>query len=150
MSPGRILLPILLFGVLIFLVVRNQDDGAFGGMARVVDGATIVIDGKRVQLAGLRELPLRQMCPGATETESWPCGRDAFIALSKLIDQGRVDCEPASEPVGGVLTASCRAGGMDLALAAVAAGWGVAGPDASGELRRAEAQAKEQRKGVWR
>ncbi len=113
----------------------------------VIDGDTLVIDGRLVQLAGIDAPELGQRC--FNQGKSWRCGLEAALALRKLISFGDVVCEPdKSNPQSA--QASCSVADKDLATALLQQGYAVALPEASSTLHAAENSAKEAKFGIWR
>jgi endonuclease YncB( thermonuclease family) len=67
---------------------------AIGGIARVVDGDTIVVGDTRVRLEGIDAPEAGQTC-SRRPAGDWPCGSEATAALARLIEGKAVRCEPA-------------------------------------------------------
>ena len=112
---------------------------AIAGDVRIVDGDTIELHGVRVRLAGI----------DAPESGT-ACGPTATAALAGLVGGGPVVCAPIGVDRYGRLVARCRAGGVDLATAMVAAGWARDWPAYSGgAYAAAEAAARAAGRGIW-
>ncbi len=144
---SRYLFPLALFAVLLALVIATREDGTLKGMARVIDGATVVMDGRRLRLEGLRPFPLDEVCPGAAETGNWPCGREAAYALSRLIDRRGLECTVKTDTRGDA-EAHCMRGDADVALEMLRRGW--ARTDLGGDPAAAQSEARRARRGIWR
>ena len=144
---SRYLFPLALFAVLLALVIATREEGTLKGMARVIDGSTVVMDGRRLRLEGIRPFPLDEMCRGATETGNWPCGREAAYALSRLIDQRGLECTVETDTRGDT-EAVCKRGDVDVALEMLRRGW--ARTDLGGAPAAAQSEARAARRGIWR
>ena len=83
------------------------------GGAKVIDGDTIEIAGRRIRLHGIDALEGSQRCRRADGT-SWACGRDAARALRGMIAGGRVSCAVHRRDQYGRAVGTCYANGADL------------------------------------
>ena len=118
---------------------------AIAGDVRIVDGDTLALHGVRVRLAGI-DAPETGTACGACEA----CGPTATAAPADLVGGGPVVCAPIGVDRYGRLVARCRAGGVDLATAMVAAGWARDWPAYSGgAYAAAEAAARAAGRGIW-
>lgn len=113
------------------------------GNARISDGDSLVIDGRRIRLEGIDAPELEQTCTrqGAT----YPCGRLARDVLAELIGSHAVSCESRGNDRYGRVLARCEAQGVDLAAAMVERGWAVA----YGGYESEEAAARRAESGLW-
>jgi endonuclease YncB( thermonuclease family) len=127
---------------------------AFAGIATVVDGDTIRVDGVAVRLAVIDAPERGQTCDGGGR--SWPCGAAATAALERLVAGRVVTCTPNGRRSYNRVVAMCRAGGIDLSLAMAEQGlarvlprfvaeW----PDRGAALVAAEAAARAAGRGIW-
>lgn len=73
------------------LEVHLRSAPSFSGYARVIDGDTIDVDGRRVRLAGIDAPEIEQTCTRLHE--EWPCGLEAKKALAVMIGDSEVYCE---------------------------------------------------------
>ena len=113
---------------------------------RIADGDTIAIDGERIRLFGI-DAPERAQ----------PGGSEATTTLRRLIGAATPRCQRVDTDRYGRTVALCAVGGADLSLAMVRAGWAVAWcyylrrqrPALLAPFRRAEAEAKAARRGMW-
>jgi endonuclease YncB( thermonuclease family) len=122
---------------------------SFSGAARVVDGDTLEIDGRRVRLAGVDAPELAQTCTGG-DGQSLPCGQQVRVALSAFIGHGVVSCMEAGTDRFERTLARCRVRGQDLGEWLVANGLAAAYAGQSGKpLRAAEATARAAGAGLW-
>ena len=122
------------------------------GAPRVVDGDTLRIDGVTVRLSGVDALERDQTCRRGRDGTGapWSCGRDASIAMSRLIGFKRVACAVTGEDRYGRSLATCRLpDGTDLGGALVRAGWAVAYTDYSFAYVPHEIAARLAGAGVW-
>lgn len=101
------------------------------GIPEIVDTATLLIDGQRLQLAGLRSVDMPEA--GAA-------------ARAYLAQAGNVKCDPA--PVGG-WRCTVLAKGLDVAEVFALSGFAKAAVNAPDFIRNAEGMARQNRRGVW-
>lgn len=106
----------------------------------VIDGDTILYDGRQAEIWGVIAPAKGEMCT-TTQGEKWPCGDRAAEQLSELAADATFVCEE-KEP--GFLL--CRTGGLDVGLLLVKEGVVRARQD----YRDAEARAREAGVGLWR
>lgn len=113
----------------------------------VIDGNTLQIDGKVLNLAGIDAPEIGQLCfkGGAF----WPCGMRAALALQKLIGLSleNLQCEVAAE--SPVPLASCEVDRQDVAEVLLRQGHVVALADSSIDYRNAQKEAKSATLGIW-
>jgi endonuclease YncB( thermonuclease family) len=120
----------------------------------VIDGDTLDIDGKIVQLYGIDAPELGQLCDSAGIL--WQCGVEAALALRKLVTLGNhgLTCAPWTDDPdrttahGGVLE-FCKLGHEDVALVMLLGGHSVALPGSFPDYLDAQEQARRARLGVW-
>ena len=82
------------------------------GPARVVDGDTLAVAGRRIRLSGIDAPESRQTC--IRDGRRWACGQASTHALRRLIGNGRVRCEALGRDRRGRAVAVCFAAGRDL------------------------------------
>jgi endonuclease YncB( thermonuclease family) len=70
----------------------GEAQGALTGLARVVDGDTIVVNDVRVRLEGIDAPEAGQTCT-RPPAGAWPCGQEATNALVRLIGGKLVSCQ---------------------------------------------------------
>ncbi|WP_442582998.1 thermonuclease family protein [Mesorhizobium sp. ASY16-5R] len=106
---------------------------------RIMDGATLVIDGKTFRLWGIEAPAPGRMCPASNGID-WPCGDRARDQLAAVAGEDEITCEPKGNGV-----AICRAAGLDLGMLMVKEGlaWSRGGYDA------VEEQARAAKVGIW-
>ena len=142
-----LLLPLITLIILPFAVANFGEDGIVGG-ARVIAGDELVIDGRRIHLYGVRAPGLNQSC--VTSSEPWHCGRDAMVALSRIIDKRRVTCAQIDDSTEGRIEAVCKVANMNLNQTIIEAGWALADLNVSTEYKGSENLARLNKKGIWR
>lgn len=119
-----------------------------GGGARVIDGDTLDVDGKKVRLHGIDAPESRQTCRRGFR--AWACGDDAKRALERLIGVSGVKCEERSKDRYGRSVANCRVGRHDINAWMVRNGWAVAYRQYGGGAYAAdEAVARIRKAGIW-
>jgi clan AA aspartic protease (TIGR02281 family) len=129
------------------VVLPGPAHGEIVGPASAVDGDTLEVGGQKVRLYGIDAPEKAQTCVARNE---WRCGAEAQRALSKKIAGRAVACAERGSIGDGLVLATCRIGGEDLAAWLATKGWALAwraqSPDYLGEEHKARAA----RRGVWR
>ncbi|MEJ1158222.1 thermonuclease family protein [Prosthecomicrobium sp. N25] len=113
------------------------------GRARVVDGDSLEIDGRRLRLKGIDAPELNQVCRRADAP--YPCGRAARQRLADIVGTGALDCAGAEDDRYGRLLVRCRAGAEDVGARLVREGWALDW----GGYGREENEARRARRGLW-
>lgn len=118
------------------------------GRASVIDGDTIEIHGQRIRLYGVDAPEGRQTC--TINGKPWRCGQQSALALSDLIGTKTVRCETKDRDQYQRLVAVCYLGKQNINGWMVRHGWAVDYRQYSkGAYRTEEAQAQQERLGVW-
>ena len=125
-----------------------------GETFRIIDGDTLQIDGKIIQLYGIDAPELGQLCE--TDGKLWHCGVAAALALRKLIDLSRssLHCSPwhgdGTGTTGPDTSAQvCEVRNEDVALVMLHGGYGLASPESFPDYVEAQEQASRARLGIW-
>lgn len=118
------------------------------GQPTVIDGDTIQVQGRRINLYGIDAPDAGQTCE-APDGSSYRCDQAATAALRQQIGAGTVSCEPRDAEVKGRLTAVCRVGGTDLSAWMATRGHAVAVRQVSSAYVMQERKAWATRKGLW-
>ena len=118
------------------------------GPARVVDGGTLEIGGKRIALFGVEAPPAEQSCREWSQQgqREFRCGALSRAFLRSLVSGHEVFCVEEAPASKGEVPATCFADGRDLAAEVVLAGWGVG---ASGRYANLQQTAQQARGGLW-
>jgi len=119
------------------------------GPARVIDGDTLAIAGKRVRLWGIDAPERNQSCADAAGAV-YACGYRAAEALFALTYGRRVRCAPRDTDRYGRTVAVCWAGIAELNRAMVRGGFAVDYREYSkGAYDADEAAARAAKRGIW-
>jgi endonuclease YncB( thermonuclease family) len=139
------ILVVLLFGACALIVTRLDEVSLQrqAGQARVVDGDTLALDGRRIRLRGIDAFERDQTCLRAGS--DYACGAEATRALGSLVASASVECTGRTVDRYGRLLAVCIAVGRDLNAAMVQAGWAVS----YGAYAAEEQAARAARRGGW-
>lgn len=113
------------------------------GSARVVDGDSLVVEGRRIRLQGIDAPELGQSCQA--NGQAYDCGAAARRELVALIGRHDVECRVTRADRYGRDIAVCSAGDIELNREMVRAGWAVA----YGGYQLVEGEARADRRGVW-
>lgn len=116
----------------------------FTGVARVSDGDSFWVGRDRVRLAELDAPELDQVCWRENGAE-WPCGREARAFTARLLDGGRVECQPRDLDRFGRTVADCTVAGRNIGAQLVRAGLAVS----KGGYEIEQRGAREERLGIW-
>jgi len=137
---------LLCFLVAILLATAPSGRADSAGQVSIIDGDTLHVDQRIVNLSGIDAPELGQRC--MKEAKDWRCGLEAALALRKLTAFGTVSC--ASEDKGVVVTGVCQIEGKDLGEVLLGQGYAVALEDAPPNYQSAETSAKDAKLGLWR
>ena len=118
------------------------------GRARVVDGDSLEIGGRRVRLFGIDAPELDQNCLSAAGA-TYDCGTAARRALDAAIGGRTVTCTPVGASHDRAV-ALCQANGRDLSEEMVRSGHALELTNFSrGRYGAAEREARQARRGLW-
>ncbi|WP_205949680.1 thermonuclease family protein [Paracoccus sp. SM22M-07] len=130
------------------ILQTQQARDRVGGVAHVIDGDTLDINGTRIRMFGIDAPEGRQTC--RRDRSDWACGEASTDALVKVVDRREVRCEQRDTDRYGRVVAECWNGNRNLNAWMVAEGWAVAYRQYGGAIYDAEEQAaKDARRGVW-
>ncbi len=132
---------------LALLTLLPERAETLAGEARVVDGDTIAVAGRRIRLVGLDAPEARQTCTRAGTP--WPCGAEATAALREALDGRAVTCTAAGRDRYDRILGTCTAGGQDVGAWMVREGWAVAYTAYSWRYLPEEATARWHGRGLW-
>lgn len=117
------------------------------GPARVIDGDTLELAGRRVRLSGIDAPERHQSCQIVGTT--YPCGSLASAWLARRTHGEAVRCAGKARDRYGRLLAVCFVGRNNLNEALVRAGWALAFRRYSDAFIASETIAKEAGRGLW-
>lgn len=106
---------------------------------QVVDGATLVLDGRKICLWAVETPAAGETCT-TSAGRVWPCGDRARDQVRALVKEDAISCQPKA-PGFEV----CRIVGMDIGLLLIKEGLA----KARGDYQEIEARAREARVGMW-
>ena len=117
------------------------------GRARVIDGDTLDLGGRRIRLFGIDAPESAQTCEH--EGLAYACGQAAKHYLEQLVAGQPVGCRAHDTDRYGRTVATCTAGNQDINAAMVRAGWAVAYRQYSTAYVPLEEEARSRRAGIW-
>ena len=117
------------------------------GIARAIDGDSLMVGTTEVRLFGIDAPELSQAC--SRGGQPWACGSAAANQLAKLMAGKQVSCEPVGRDRYGRTLARCTAGAADVNRVMVASGYAVAFRRYSFDYVSAEESAKAYKRGIW-
>ena len=132
---------------LVLLAFPSLADG-ITGKARVIDGDTIDINGRRILFHGIDAPELGQTCLGYRG--EFPCGEHARRMLAREADGQEVTCRERGQDRDGRILAVCHLDGLDLGAHMVRLGWALAYLEYSLDYVDSEKWAKGLITGLWR
>ena len=119
----------------------------FSGIARAMDGDSLMVGEREVRLFGIDAPEFGQTC--TKNGQPWACGEAAADQLSKLVTGQSVLCIAVDTDDYGRTVARCTAGAVDVNRAMVASGFATAYRRYSTAYVSAEQSAKVNRRGLW-
>jgi endonuclease YncB( thermonuclease family) len=121
-----------------------------GSKITVKDGDTLRFGAQDYRLHGIDSPEFKQLCRDAKDAE-WQCGKEAHLALSRLVKNRTISCEERAHDKFQRIVATCRdEQGRDLARAMIEQGLAVSfGGFAEGPYADDEHIAKQAKRGVW-
>ena len=139
---------LILAGLIIILIVANvilpePEDRKPEGLARVIDGDSLVVDSVEIRLRGIDAPEMAQQCERAGR--SWDCGKESARRLRFFIRGALISCSGNSFDQHGRLLAICRNGDREINRWLVEEGWAVS----FGDYPFAERKARKARRGIW-
>ena len=158
----------LSFGVLLALVGLNdfENSVAFGvspahaasekspavpntitGIARVVDGDSLVINQTRLRLHGVDAPESNQQC--FRDSKTWPCGKEAASTLAAIVQDTQLNCGVLDRDRYKRLIVRCFVDEIDLGERLVRLGLATAYTQYSEDYVQVEAFARKRRVGIW-
>ncbi len=130
------------------LVAMPVSADTITGASRIIDGDSLEVAGQKIDLQGVDAPEMGQTC-------SWPkkqidCGLIAKSALMDLTAGVSVVCDIGAVQGNAVALGVCRAAGYDLAEGMAHTGWAVATKDAPPRYKAAMAGAQTAQRALWK
>jgi len=117
------------------------------GRAKVLDGDTIVISGRRIRLFGIDAPENGQTC--TIKRKQFRCDQAATSALTDKIGAHIVECEPKDLDIYNPIVSVCFVAGEDINAWMVAKGWALAYRHYSRDYVSQEERASKAKLGMW-
>lgn len=117
------------------------------GLALVIDGDTLELNGQPIRLHGIDAPERTQTCLAAGLP--WACGRGAAQFLAATVADRLVRCQGTKRDRYGRLLAVCFVDGEDINARMVRHGWAVAYTRYAKDYVAAEGEARDARRGLW-
>lgn len=117
------------------------------GRPAVFDGDTFVFGDDVIRIYGIDAPERSQTC--IRDDQPWECGEAAKVRLQELLAQGGLNCRQKDRDRYQRSVAACVAGGNDIGQVLVAEGLAIALVDFAQDYAGTEAEAREQRLGIW-
>ena len=132
----------------LLLVTTPVSAETLTGASRIIDGDSLEVAGRKIDLQGVDAPELGQTC-------SWPkkeidCGLIAKSALMDLTAGASVVCDIETQAADGNALGVCRAAGYDLAEGMAHTGWAMATDDAPRRYKTAMLGAQNAGRALWR
>lgn len=143
-----------LFSALILLMLAcgtasAQGNDSDSGVAKVLDGTTLMLAGNTYYFVGVLSPDLNQTCYKDDNKVIWPCGKVAADTLVSLIAGRPVRCASVGKDGAGHNVGVCYAGEIELNRAMVASGMAVIRWQLGLDYTEVQAEAKTARVGLW-
>jgi endonuclease YncB( thermonuclease family) len=134
-----------ILGLLTLVVVRVQqiETVSQAGIARIVDGDSLELNGERIRLEGIDAPEFDQMCKTVGKVVA--CGQEARRRLRDLTGSNRLTCKGWQRDKYGRLLAVCEADGKVVNREMVRSGWALA----YGGYGAEENEARRGKLGLW-
>lgn len=141
----------------VFLLQGAEDNNAvaevpaavvFTGAARIIDGDTVEIEGRKVRLYGIDAPELHQKCLTMSGLVV-PCGKIAKQIINDIIGKSLLHCEKIGTDRYRRTIARCKANNMDIGREMVRRGWAVAYRRYSRDYLHEEEKAEARGVGLW-
>lgn len=113
------------------------------GVARVIDGDSVIVSGTEIRLLGIDAPERDQNC--VRGGADWQCGRESARRLRAFLGRARVSCSGNSFDKHGRLLAVCRRGDVEVNQWLVEQGWAVSYDN----YPAAERAARKAGRGIW-
>lgn len=138
---------VVLFGSFYFAVIGESRAGSEDQLVTAIDGDTIQLNGKVVQLYGIDAPELGQQCLNG---DNWfTCGLAAAHQLDKRLSLSIEEVKCVSAEAPGTSDKVCLAGKVDIAQALLTAGYVTANARTDPYYHELEKQAREAGLGLW-
>ena len=120
---------------------------SFADSLRVVDGDTIVLNGKKIRFSGIDTPELKQTCMNGDEKVF--CGKTVKMLLIKKIGNATPECISEGKDAYKRILAECFVNGESLSVFLVRSGYAFAYRKYSDKFIKDEEFAKENKLGMW-
>jgi endonuclease YncB( thermonuclease family) len=122
--------------------------GELTGVARVVDGDTLVIGATKIRLEGIDAPETDQVCLSATGAR-WACGVEARDHLAAYLVGREISCTSTHDDAYHRMLSKCKVMNEDLNGWMVQEGWALAYVKYSTSYIHAEEEARIHKRGLW-
>lgn len=129
-------------------IQNPMDYPAIRGIARVINGDTLNMNGHYIRLYGIDAPEADQTCANKSG-RSYACGKTAATWLRDWITDGELECRIMQRDANGNMVGVCFYGPYDLGAAIVNAGWALAYTKYSSVYVPYQKQAMQNRSGLW-
>lgn len=128
----------------LILWLDDRNSTTITGHPRVVDGDSLLMNGRRLRLMGIDAPELGQDCQ--LNGQSWRCGIAAKSALQNLVQGVEIECQTHGLDRYQRRLAVCKANGTEINARLVELGWAI---DFGGYASE-EGAARRNNAGLWR
>jgi endonuclease YncB( thermonuclease family) len=147
---GKLVLALIGIAAVLYIVSLfrpEYEETNLKGQARVIDGDTLEIAGRRIRIFGIDAPEQDQTCErGGGGT--WYCGAEATRLLNRIARSQIIECRVRATDIYGRLVARCSVGDEDLGRAMVRSGFAISS-SRNREYASEENDARAGRLGIW-
>ena len=132
---------------LLLLTAASASAASQTGIARPIDGDSLMVGQQEIRLFGIDAPELSQSCTRGGKP--WACGAAAADQLSKLVAGKQVSCVSLGQDKHGRFLSRCSVGTTEVNRTMVATGYALAYRRYSMDYVSAEESAKVAKRGIW-
>jgi endonuclease YncB( thermonuclease family) len=139
---------IVLLGIIAYFVDRPISHASTDKI-HVIDGDTLLLNGKKARLIGIDAPEMQQICQ-TYEGKNYACGKESAKHLESIISGAAVQCDVMDKDQYKRDLVLCKKGELVLNQQMVEDGWAVLYYNDHVSYRREEFHAQRDKRGMWK